>query len=421
MPDPVLVPATPTIGQPPTPNASDSAVAESIQRNFDRLMPSKDKAPPPAAAAPPPAAPPEVTPPPPPAEAQPPAETPKPDEVDVPSFLADALRGDEPPKPATPSGEEEWPEELPTFKSSEEAKARYKKWREAHKAMRSELEHARQRPSSDPEQQQKLQTLEAQNRQMQETLSRFGVEHSAEFQQNIMTPLTAAWSEAARIVHESGGDVNALGKAMSLSGRAQFEALDEIFGGMPESARAEANDALRAYRRFEEARQAYLKNAPAAFEAIQKRETERQLQNMEKQREGMKGVFERAIQSLRDNKLEVLMRTELPEGEWWNKQADQIVEQARTLLLDNTDMNKVAVACLLAPAAEAYRRLWLNSQKKIGQLNRVIKERLGNEPNLSESGGPGNVTPNEQFEADLKQPFDKVFLREFHRQQAKGQ
>lgn len=423
MADPQIVPPTPTITQPSSPS-SDVAIAESIQRSFDKVMPAIKTKPtpesPPAPVATEPA--PEPTPPTPkPSEPTPsPSSVPKPDDVDVPSFLEQALRSEEPPPPAAPA-EEEWPEELPTFKNSDEAKARYKKWREAHKTMREELATARQTPATDPQQAQKIQILEQQNRQMQESLARFGVENSAEFQQQIIAPLTASWNEAARIVHESGGDVKALGHAMSMTGRAQFEALDDIFANLPESARSEANDALRMYRRYEDARKAYLKEAPKTFEAIQQRETERQLGEMNKQRDSMKTIFDQAAKFLRDQKLEVLMRTELPEGDWWNKQADTIMEQAKNLYLENTDMQKVAMACLLAPSAEAYRRLWLNSQKKIGQLQRVIKDRIGNEPDLSERGGPGgNLTSEEQFKADLSQPFDKVFLREFHKQQAQG-
>lgn len=343
----------------------------------------------------------------------------------MPSFLEQALRGEEPVPSSPPAAppEEEWPEELPTFKNSEEAKGRYKKWREAHKNLREELKTLRERPAEvDPQSRQRMEYLESQNKQMSEVLTRLGVEQSAEFQQNILAPLHASWNEAARIVKDSGGDPHALARAMSLNGRAQFEALDEIFEAIPESAAAEANEALRTYRRYEDARRQYVANAPQTLEGIRKRETEREMQSIQKQREDMKGIFENAVKRLReDAKLEVLLRTDRPEGDWWNTQGDNIVKQARDLYLENTDMNRVAMACLLAPAADTYRKLWINSQKKIGQLQKVINERIGNEPTLTESGGHHRIVPpDQQLADDLKRPFNEVFLREFHRQQGLG-
>jgi hypothetical protein len=398
--------------------------AQSIQEAFDRAVPEVKK---PSAQTPaPPEAPPQPKPAPePPVETPPTTEPqPRPEETDVPSFLEQALRGTEDRgqrAEVKDQKEEEWPEELPQFKTSEEAKERYRKWREAHKGLRAELEAARMRPSTDPQQAARLEMLEAQNKQYQDVMSRLGVEHSQEFQQQIMRPLYASWSEAARIVQQSGGDPQELAKAMALNGKAQFEALDNLFMEMPESAKTEAHDALRVYRRYEDARRAAIANAPQALDGIRRRESERQLGEINRQREDMKGIFENAIKTLRDGKLEVLLKTDLPEGKWWNEQGEQIVQAARNLYLENTDMNKVAIACLLAPTAEVFRNLWINSQKKIGQLQKIINERIGNEPNLSESSGANAMPQSEaQFKEDLKKPFHEIFLREFHRQQAQN-
>lgn len=418
MPEPTIVPPPPTVKQgEPIPSTDNSAGIESVQKIFDRVLPEKGKPittiPKAEEGQPEPATPPLEAPPP-----EKPPEPKKPEETDVPSFLEQALRG-ESAAPAAPPAEDEWPEELPTFKSSDEAKARYKKWREAHKNLREELKSVREKPADDPAARQQLEALQTQNRAMQEALSRVGVEQSIEFQQNIMRPLHASWQEAARIVQQNGADPQALAKAMSLNGRAQFEALDEILTDMPESARLQVNDALRVYRGYESARQKAIANAPQELEGIRRREAERQLNEVQKQRADMRGIFDHAVKTLRDNaKLEVLLRTDMPEGTWWNEQGDNIIKQAQELYLENTDMNRVAMACLLAPAADAYRKLWLNSQKKIGQLQKVISERLNGEPDLSESGGSGRIPPSDQqLKDDLKRPFHEIFLREFHKSQ----
>jgi hypothetical protein len=84
-------------------------------------------------------------------------------------------------------------------------------------------------------------------------------------------------------------------------------------------------------------------------------------------------------------------------------------------------MERVAMACLHAPSADAYRKLFLVSQKKVEELQSFIKDRLGSEPNLSESGGnAGNLMPDAQMQEDLKKPFTDVFLREYHKSQARN-
>lgn len=421
---PVIVPPPPTITQPHGTDATDNSPGlEQVQKAFDRVLPEIRGTPTPKEtkqAPPAPVAPPEpvveVTPP----EVAPPAaEEPAKESHDIPSFLEKALSGE--PSQAPPA-EDEWPEELPTFKTPEESKARYKKWRENYKTLKTELQTLRDKPSLNAEQLTRMETLENQNKQMQEVLTRVGVEQSVEFQNNILRPLHQAWGEAVRIVHDAGADPQALAKAMALNGKAQFEALDELFQEMPESAKLEAHDALRTYRRFEDARRAAIANAPAALEGIRKRESERQFQQLKVQREEMTNLFDTAVQKLRDEaKLEVFMKTDSKDGQWWNEQADRLISQARSLYLENTDLGKVAMACVLAPTADVYRKLFIQSQKKVSQLQKVINDRLGSEPNLSENGGPGNVIPpDRQIKEDLTKPFSEVFLREFHKAQARS-
>lgn len=420
MADPVIVPPIPTITQ--THSGDTSPGMEQLQKAFDQVLPAIKTEPTKKTPAPEPVKPVETPTEPvnPAAEPDKPAaqEPAKESQFDVPSFLEEALRSE----PSQPKEPEEWPEELPDFKNSEEAKTRYKKWREAYSKTKSELKTLQEKPTLNAQQLARMEQLETQNREMQTVLSRMGVEQSVEYQRTIVQPLMASWNEAAKIVKDAGADPNALARAMSLSGKAQFEALDELFQDMPESAKIEAHDALRTYRRYEEARRQTLANAPAAAQEIRKREAERQVQELNKQREDMKSIFERQVARLReDAKLELLLKTDKPEGKWWNDQGERIIEDGRSLFLENTDMEKVAMACVLAPAADAYRKLWLTSQKKIGELQKIINEKIGNEPNLSESSGSQSIpSTDQQLKDDLNRPFHEVFLREFHRAQSRS-
>lgn len=438
MPDkaPTIVPGTPTITQPSTgpvtppaqePVKDTSPGIDVVQKVFDRIMPPGKDAKPPASATPPVTEPPPAIPPPPvepPKEPVKPAEEPKPPvEHKMPSFLEEALKVEpsQPEKPAAPP-EEEWPEELPTFKSSDEAKNRYKKWRESYKTLKEEAKSLRERPGGlDEQTKARMDMLEGQNKEMATVLSRFGVEQSAEFQQNVIRPLYGAWNEACRIVKESGLDPNDLARAMSLGGKTQFEALDQLFEGMPESAKSEVHDALRAYRKLEDVRRSALANAPANFEQIRKREMEREYAVLNKQKEEMASMFDDAIKQLRDEaKVEVLQTTTDPEAGWWNDQQKELIATSRKLYLENTDMRKMAMACVLAPMADTYRKLWLTERAARNKAEKNLQEKFGAEPSLSES--PGATTPSQeaQMKEDLKRPFSEVFLREFHRAQARS-
>jgi hypothetical protein len=421
MAEPQIVQPPPTITQPSSP-VDNSPGLEQVQKAFDRVLPErKPKGQEPS---------PQPTPPPPPSKEAPPPETkeapPKEKEApkeEFPSFLKEALELETPPpsKPAAaPPGEPEveWSEELPV----EEKKSRIKGLRDAYKKVKTELETLQKRPQIDPRAVERMSYLEKENKQMGEALSRFGVEQSAEFQQQVIAPLVASWNEAARIVKEAGADPEELAKAMALTGRAQFEALDSLFMEMPESAKAEAHDALRAYRRFDDMRRRAIVNAPQTLEGIRKRETERQYHELNRQREDMKGMFDRALSTLRDEaKVELFQKSNDENAKWWNEQGDRIIAQGRDLFLENTSLDKVALACLLAPAADAYRSLFLKSQRKVAELQKVIKDKFENEPNLSESpGNAGALIPESQMAEDLKKPFADVFLREFHRSQQRN-
>lgn len=427
MADPVIVPPVPIVrqGEP----IDTSPGIDALQKAFDKVLPeirgepTKKSAPPPQAPQPAETPPSPVTPPaePPKEPVTPPSETLKPaDETHkLPSFLEEAIKV-EAPRQAESEGDE-WPEELPTFKSDEERKSRYKRWRSAYKALKDEAASLRSRPATDETATARLQSLEAQNKEMSAVLSRMGVEQHAEFQNNVMRPMSAAWNEAARIVKDAGGDPNDLSKALSLSGKAQFEALDQLFEGMPESAKVEAQQQISQWRRFNDARNQWLRDAPKTFEALRKKDLETQYQMVNQQRAEMEQLFENAVKTLREEaKVEVLRKTNDPETKWWDDQADAIISQARALYLDNTDMGKMAMAVVLAPMADAYRKLWMAEQASHKKTKALIADRLGGEPSLSESPGGGDKSPSAQFQDDLKKPFSEVFLREFHRQQARS-
>src|SRR5262252_2590567 len=314
--EPQIVPGTPTINQganvselnTDTP-AERAATEKNVLDIFDRVLPAKG----PKAVAPTPT-PPTPTPAPTPAPVPtptPPTPEPVPTPTEIPargeplktpSFIEAQLRGTE--APPAPVSEDDIPENPPEFKTPEERTSFYRNWRERYNKQKSELKTLRERPTADPE---RLKYLEGENKTLNERLSQLGVEQNAEFQRTILQPMHNAWNAAARIVKDAGGNPQELAKAMNLTGQAHYEAMDEIYSGMPESAKMEAQQAVQAYRHFAQQRALALKDAPKTQAELRKRELERNYAFIQNQKKEMGVLFDNAVATLRDEaKLEVL-------------------------------------------------------------------------------------------------------------------
>ena len=425
MPDPILVPPVPTVAQgekvsplPDTPENRD--FQKSVLSIFDRVAPEKfQKSPVQTEKIP---EKPKEQEPVQPEETAPKEVSPEPTRK-LPSFLEKALTTEpqkETPQKETPPEEGEWPEEMPQVQTTEEQRNNYKKWRAAYKQAKDEVAALKSQPHLDEATKGQISLLENDNRAMREQLQRMGVEQHREFQQKIIQPMQAAWADASRIVKEVGGDPQELAKALNLTGKAQFEALDEVLREVPESAKLEVNQAIAAYRRLDEHRKAVLdkRNLPQTVEALRKKDMETQLTFLNKQKEQMRSMYDQAVAKLRDEAgVEVLQKSNDPDAAWWNDQADQIESVGRGVFIDNTDLSKMAYACAMAPMADVYRKLWLRERTERLKSDRTLKERFGSEPTLSESGGNFKSEPNPQ--EDLKKPFADVFIRTLHRQSSR--
>jgi hypothetical protein len=419
MADPVLVPPTPVINQGDSPEEV-ARVTQNVMDIFDKVAPPMGADKPERPPAQPPASPP--------SEPLKPPETPKaPEETieprKVPGFIEQSLKGETPaaPTPApSAAADEPFPEEMPILKNPEEVKQKYHTWRDKYKELKEENKRLRERPALDDGTNQKLSFLEEQNKKLVARVSQFDVEANQEFQQKVLAPLTHAWNEAAGIIKDAGGDPNELAKALTLSGKAQFEALDEIFIDLPESAKAEAHNALSTYRRYDDLRRKALANAPQTAMALRKSQLEAQMKFIEGQKQEMGSLFEEAVRKLRDEAgVEVLRKSDDPEAKWWNDEADDAINTSKNLYLDNTDLRRMAFACVLAPLADKYRKLWAGERQERLKLQELFKDKYGSEPTVSESGGNTASSPTSLSE-DLKRPFTDVFLEKFHQLRSQG-
>ena len=312
---------------------------------------------------------------------------------------------------------EDFPEELPQGQNGEEVKSNWKRLREAYKTAAEKVKALEAKPAADPELQTRLTKLESDNKQMAEILAKTSIEHDPRFQNDVIRPLNASWNDAVRIVKEAGADPAELQRIVTLKGKAQYEALDQLFEGMPESAKLEATTALRQFKHFSEVRRNALQNVGQTAEQLRQQEAARMIQVNKQVREQMDESYTNAVNLLRDKgKVFLLQKTEDPNGSWWNEQVDKIVNGGREFYLNNTDMDKAARAMVMSRMVDPLMKLLQAERAARIKNEKIIKERLGSEPSLSESGG--NIRNGGP--PDLKEPFNVAFMRELQKQHAAG-
>jgi hypothetical protein len=192
-----------------------------------------------------------------------------------------------------------------------------------------------------------------------------------------------------------------------MTGKAHYEAMDEILSGLPESAKGELTATMRDYTRFAKQRQNALANAPQVAEDIRRQDEQRQLQTLTQAKEQLSKKFDDVLKHTRDVVgFELLRKSDDPAHTEWNSMVDNIVDYGRGLALENQDEVKMLQASLLAPAAMTLRDLWLKAEKRASAAEKELNSLRKSEPSMSSSGAPSNGTPSKD---DLKRPFKDLF------------
>lgn len=345
------------------------------------------------------------------------------EEAKLPAFLEQSL-GAKGEKPAPV--EEEIPTEPPAEIKDEKAKSNWKRLRERKDAAEAALTDAQTKISElekrghepDEATKLKLEGLETKNKQMSEALTRFGLETNEQFQAQVIQPLHASYSRARQIVGDAGGDVEALDKALSLSGKAQYEALDAVYSDIPDSAKRAADKSLDRFRELSQVRANALRNAPQTFEQIRKNELLRQKQTLDSQKAEFEKAFDDTVTDLSDvRKFELFQESKDPETAWWNQIKPKIVDDAKNDYLNAADPKVVAESAIARRSLPVVTELWKRALQRAVKAETELSEIRKSEPNLSESGG-GTGAATEDAE-DSKLSFEKLFLKTLKKQGAK--
>lgn len=303
----------------------------------------------------------------------------------------------------------------PPATASENEKINWKKTRSLLEKQDSELKTLREKQvlreekgkELSPVDSERLTQLETENNQLKDQFKRFGLQQDPTFIAQVIQPLRATYGEAKRIIKDAGGNPEQLDKALMLSGKAHYDAMDEILGEIPESAKGELTGVMRDYRRLATTRAEVLADAPRRFDELQKQNVQNQRQYLETQKVDMEKKFDERVKFLRDNAhLETLMESKEEGTEWWNEIPQKVMKTAKMIALENQDMDVVMDASILAASAITYRDLYRKSEERATKAEKELREIKGAEPRVTDAG---SATPTEKI--DPKEPFEKLFLR----------
>jgi hypothetical protein len=183
--------------------------------------------------------------------------------------------------------------------------------------------------------------------------------------------------------------------------------LEEVYSGLPEVAKGELSAVIKDIRLYDRRRDAVLSDPRRSLEHLRKEDLLNQQRQLQEQERETDNLLERTLVRLREHsKVEVLQRSTDPKDKWWNDQVDQIENTARQLSKTH-DPEQLMAAIALAPMTDAYRKLFLDSQDRIAQLEKRVAQFESHEPSLDGEGT--DISSVERQKKELAKPLGQAF------------
>lgn len=385
------------VDTPPNTDGIDEPGFGNLTEAFDKAFPSTAKKP---ETEPPPAAPAPETPPPAP---EPKADTPPPTAAASESqpgqqTVPEAIFGDKKEEsPVAPEPKIEVPSHIKDPKQIKNFEQMRDLYEDAKRKLIAETnEFARKLAEAratavDPGIQATIDTLKREKQELLQIVERKSVEDHPRFRQEITAPRAQALKEARQLLEYGNIEPKQLDKALALQGPAQVEALDEIYGRLPESSKAELAAAVLQIRRLDNRREDILKNASGTAEKLRQQDTIGQHERLQQQEQQMLKLADAAVAHLRDKAgFEVFVKSSDPKDGWWNEQVEERLTDMRRLLTKEADPAQHALAAGMAVAAPFYRDFAIKMRTENLALKAELAAIKGAEPRL-DGGGETSV------------------------------
>lgn len=250
----------------------------------------------------------------------------------------------------------------------------------------------------DPNAKARIEELERTLKAQSELVERVSLESHPEFQARYEIPRKQLLETAKTAYTDAGGNPADMEMALSLTGKARIEKLEELLAGVPSELLKRkierANDNLEG---LETERGQVLANRSVHLKQLQEQEQANKHKFLQEHEKVTKENLGKAEELLRDtHKFEVFKATDDPNFKWWNDQRAKINEASETLMLRTSDPAELAVASKLAAACPVYRTMFLEERKERLALQKRLSEFEGSEPGV----GGGDKKGAAQIEAE---------------------
>lgn len=301
----------------------------------------------------------------------------------------------------------------PKFKNEDERKnfttlrQKAKEYESKVSALEARIAEAEIKGKSTEALETKLKEIEAKNAELSEVVSLANVEALPEFRQKYVDGRRKLVEAAQSIISDNGGDANAIEIALSLKGKARVDALREVVDDMPGFQQGIFGQVIRELDVLDgEAAQARSKSGEY-WKEYQKRQEQQQEEAQKDEIRRVHESYEQAKKRL-SSELEVLRPLKKEGMEWWDKQADEILNGAKTEFTEKWTFQTAAEAAIKARACDVYRELFAKEReyadkeipardKRIAELESELKGIYAKSPSMAGARVEANGAPKKGF------------------------
>lgn len=276
---------------------------------------------------------------------------------------------------------------------SDGARANFKKMQDAHAAkvadLTREIEALKTGGAGEAASiKTQLEKVQQENKELLDVVEKIGLERSPQFTRKFIKGREELIGKTLAKVTEVGGDGDAFKKALGLSGKARFEAMEHALVDVPEMAKAQIAGLVGNLETIDAEKDAVLAKSRETLTDWERQ----QLEQAEQQRQQM-GVAQRTrFTQLLDamSGTTMMLRkvpAETPGADQWNATVDEIVKGGETLLFETTDWDQFAAASIRAKAYEKLEPMFKQTHALLAEANKRIAELTAAEPGTSNGGG----------------------------------
>ncbi len=249
--------------------------------------------------------------------------------------------------------------------------------------------------------------LQAQLKERDQIIARRNIEDLPAFRAQFDGRRQQLVADAHQMLKDAGADPIQWDRAMTLTGVARQNALDDLYEALPRSVANELGATSRDVRTLDSQREAALADQNGLRQRLEQQAAQQQFQALKEHETQTLQFLDMAEHDLVDRLgIEVYKKSEDPAHQKWNDSIDKMKADAKKILLEVDDPSVMARAALLAPAAIQFRYLYHTFRDKYLEEKKKNDATSAAEPSLATRG-------EAPVEEDKNLTFAEAVARQF--------